>query len=212
MAITALWTVLDIAGPAYRVTIPATIQVAYLRSLSENREQIESQRSGAGPHGHSVRSRPARRLRSTGWDSWSSWGTWRASSRPFGEVNNNCRFCSLMAGSATKPPYCNSVGRAPRLMLTGQAGYSSMPASQILRPEDMSSCLKREEPVPGGEDAVFWRLALQIALSGEAICQALCGGCGCPLRRAHAQGHCARGGALPCCSVPDLGVQLLPGI
>ena len=45
MAITALWTVLDIAGPAYRVTIPATIQVAYLRSLSENREQIESHSS-----------------------------------------------------------------------------------------------------------------------------------------------------------------------
>ena len=30
-AITALWTMIDIAGPAYRVTIPAVIQVAYLR-------------------------------------------------------------------------------------------------------------------------------------------------------------------------------------
>ena len=30
-AITALWTVIDIAGAAYRVTIPATIMVAYLR-------------------------------------------------------------------------------------------------------------------------------------------------------------------------------------
>lgn len=30
-AITALWTIIDIAGPAYRVTIPAVIQVAYLR-------------------------------------------------------------------------------------------------------------------------------------------------------------------------------------
>lgn len=30
-AITALWTTVDIAGPAYRVTIPATLQVALLR-------------------------------------------------------------------------------------------------------------------------------------------------------------------------------------
>jgi len=101
-----------------------------------------------------------------------------------------------MAGSATKLPYCNSVGRAPWLMLTGQAGYSSMPALQILRPEDMSSCLKRKEPVPGGKDAVFWRLALQVALSGEAICQALRGVCACPLSGAYAHGHCARGGGL----------------
>ena len=31
----------DIAGAAYRVTIPAVIQVAYLRKLSENRKAIE---------------------------------------------------------------------------------------------------------------------------------------------------------------------------
>jgi uncharacterized protein YaaW (UPF0174 family) len=31
-AITALWTAIDIAGPAYRVTIPAVIQVAYMRT------------------------------------------------------------------------------------------------------------------------------------------------------------------------------------
>lgn len=30
-AITALWTMIDLAGPAYRVTIPAVIQVAYMR-------------------------------------------------------------------------------------------------------------------------------------------------------------------------------------
>ena len=30
-AVTALWTVIDIAGPAYRVTIPAVIQIAYMR-------------------------------------------------------------------------------------------------------------------------------------------------------------------------------------
>ena len=30
-AVTALWTVIDIAGPAYRVTIPAAIQIAYMR-------------------------------------------------------------------------------------------------------------------------------------------------------------------------------------
>lgn len=31
-AITSIWTIIDIAGPAYRVTIPACIQIAYMRS------------------------------------------------------------------------------------------------------------------------------------------------------------------------------------
>ena len=31
LAITILWTILDIAGPAYRVTIPCVLQVAYMR-------------------------------------------------------------------------------------------------------------------------------------------------------------------------------------
>ena len=30
--ITALWTAIDIAGPAYRVTIPSVIQIAYMRA------------------------------------------------------------------------------------------------------------------------------------------------------------------------------------
>ena len=30
--ITALWTVLDVAGPAFRVTIPSVIQIAYMRA------------------------------------------------------------------------------------------------------------------------------------------------------------------------------------
>lgn len=30
-ALTALWTLVDIAGPAYRVTVPAVIQIAYIR-------------------------------------------------------------------------------------------------------------------------------------------------------------------------------------
>ncbi|MDE6417723.1 MAG: DUF3944 domain-containing protein [Duncaniella sp.] len=30
-ALTALWTAVDIAGPAYRVTVPAVIQIAYIR-------------------------------------------------------------------------------------------------------------------------------------------------------------------------------------
>ncbi len=34
LAITGIWTAIDIAGPAYRVTIPAVIYVAYLRQLS----------------------------------------------------------------------------------------------------------------------------------------------------------------------------------
>ncbi len=29
--VTGLWTLVDIAGPAYRVTIPAVIQIAYMR-------------------------------------------------------------------------------------------------------------------------------------------------------------------------------------
>lgn len=33
LAITGIWAAIDIAGPAYRVTIPAVIQVAYLRQL-----------------------------------------------------------------------------------------------------------------------------------------------------------------------------------
>jgi uncharacterized protein YaaW (UPF0174 family) len=33
--LTAIWTIVDIAGPAYRVTIPAVIYVAYLR-LKQN--------------------------------------------------------------------------------------------------------------------------------------------------------------------------------
>ena len=31
-AITAAWTLIDVGGAAYRVTIPAVIQVAFLRS------------------------------------------------------------------------------------------------------------------------------------------------------------------------------------
>ena len=34
-ALTALWTTWDFAGPAYRVTIPAVIQVAYLRQKND---------------------------------------------------------------------------------------------------------------------------------------------------------------------------------
>jgi len=38
--ITSLWTLVDIAGPAYRVTMPAVIQVAYMRvKLSNNSSQ-----------------------------------------------------------------------------------------------------------------------------------------------------------------------------
>ncbi len=35
-AITALWTAIDIAGPAYRITMPAVIQVAFLRQKHSN--------------------------------------------------------------------------------------------------------------------------------------------------------------------------------
>ncbi|KMK52525.1 hypothetical protein RO21_00460 [[Actinobacillus] muris] len=43
VAITSIWTLIDIAGPAYRVTIPAVIQIAYLRSLSEFRDEIDQE-------------------------------------------------------------------------------------------------------------------------------------------------------------------------
>ena len=32
------WTAIDIAGPAYRVTIPAIIQIAFLRQVYLNKE------------------------------------------------------------------------------------------------------------------------------------------------------------------------------
>ena len=44
-SITAAWTLFDIAGTAYRVTIPAVIEVAYLRKLSQNREAIKQEQS-----------------------------------------------------------------------------------------------------------------------------------------------------------------------
>lgn len=49
-AITAVWTAVDLAGPAYRVTIPAVIQVAYMRAklqaeVSETEVQEEEDRS-----------------------------------------------------------------------------------------------------------------------------------------------------------------------
>ena len=39
--ITGLWTAIDIAGPAYRITIPTTIQVAYLRQAYINKENLK---------------------------------------------------------------------------------------------------------------------------------------------------------------------------
>ena len=43
-ALSAVWLLLDIAGPAYRVTIPAVIMVAYLRaeSAKEKIEQVDA--------------------------------------------------------------------------------------------------------------------------------------------------------------------------
>lgn len=43
LALTSIATFIDIAGPAYRVTIPAVVQIAYLRSLSEFRDEIEKE-------------------------------------------------------------------------------------------------------------------------------------------------------------------------
>ena len=37
---TGIWTVFDIASPAYRVTIPAVIQVAYLRQLLKQKKNV----------------------------------------------------------------------------------------------------------------------------------------------------------------------------
>ncbi|MGJ0336764.1 DUF3944 domain-containing protein [Aliarcobacter cryaerophilus] len=42
-AITAVWTAYDVAGPAYRVTIPAVIQVAFLRQQYINKNMIEEE-------------------------------------------------------------------------------------------------------------------------------------------------------------------------
>lgn len=38
VALTALWTAIDIAGPAYRVTIPATVYIASLRYLEQGNQ------------------------------------------------------------------------------------------------------------------------------------------------------------------------------
>lgn len=38
IALNILWTAVDIAGPAYRVTIPAVVQIAYIRSKMQNAE------------------------------------------------------------------------------------------------------------------------------------------------------------------------------
>lgn len=43
-AITGLWTLSDLAGPAYRVTIPAVIEIAFLRQEKERREEEERKR------------------------------------------------------------------------------------------------------------------------------------------------------------------------
>ncbi|MDN5112692.1 DUF3944 domain-containing protein [Aliarcobacter butzleri] len=42
-AITAAWTAFDVAGPAFRVTIPAVIQVAFLRQQYINKNIIEEE-------------------------------------------------------------------------------------------------------------------------------------------------------------------------
>jgi uncharacterized protein YaaW (UPF0174 family) len=39
--ITGLWTAIDIAGPAYRITIPTAIQIAYLRQAYINKENLK---------------------------------------------------------------------------------------------------------------------------------------------------------------------------
>jgi uncharacterized protein YaaW (UPF0174 family) len=40
-AITALWTAIDIAGPAYRVTVPAVIEISYLRKKHKYKDVLK---------------------------------------------------------------------------------------------------------------------------------------------------------------------------
>jgi Zn finger protein HypA/HybF involved in hydrogenase expression len=40
-AVTAIWTAIDIAGPAFRVTIPATIYIAALRQAELNKQSFD---------------------------------------------------------------------------------------------------------------------------------------------------------------------------
>ena len=42
IALNILWTVIDIAGPAYRVTIPAVVQIAYIRNKVQHPEWNEA--------------------------------------------------------------------------------------------------------------------------------------------------------------------------
>ena len=39
--ITALWTIIDLAGPAYRVTVPAVIHIAYMRTLNHDTLRLQ---------------------------------------------------------------------------------------------------------------------------------------------------------------------------
>ena len=39
LALATLWTIYDIAGPAYRVTMPATIMIAYFRMIASKTEE-----------------------------------------------------------------------------------------------------------------------------------------------------------------------------
>lgn len=42
-SVTAIWTAIDIAGPAYRVTIPSVVQIAYMRAkMNMNKENDQS--------------------------------------------------------------------------------------------------------------------------------------------------------------------------
>ena len=39
LCLSSIWTILDIAGPAYRVTIPATIMIACLRQIHNQKNR-----------------------------------------------------------------------------------------------------------------------------------------------------------------------------
>lgn len=53
-ALTAVWTAVDLAGPAYRVTIPSVIQIAYMRAKMENNMSEEQNMDDPDDGGNSV--------------------------------------------------------------------------------------------------------------------------------------------------------------
>jgi len=114
-----------------------------------------------------------------------------------------------MAGSATKLPYCNSVGRAPWLMLTGQAGYSSMRRRRYLSLKACPRAWSGRNLFQAGKMPCFGGLRCRLPCLERQSVRRCVGFAHAPWAERMPMGIARVAGAWLCCSVPDLGVQLL---